>query len=213
MATSISRVLILVILSFITIFSTCKKGGLCGDNNTYTFENNYATASPNNDSVLIGDTIWIEINIPSKLRDINTNQIVDFSNAVSIGNSFGVGEFIGGSISDPGTIGAVNNFSYITIKGHLINDNILNERIQFSFNKINDSFYLKVGVIPKITGAYYVGISDDAGVYRKNDVCTKATFDFQFANTNQHLYLYQNNRPGYIISDYEKAHLYCFKVY
>lgn len=213
MTTNISRVLILVVLSFITIFSTCKKGTLCGDNNTYTFTHNYASAYPNKDSVLVGDTIWIEINIPFRLRDINTNQIVDYSNAVSIGNSFGVGEFIGGSISEPGTMGAVNNFNYITIKGHLINDNILNERIQFNFTKINDSFSLKVGVIPKIPGVYYVGISDDAGIYRKNDVCTKATFEFQFANTNQHLYFYQNNRHGYIISDYEREHLYCFKVY
>ena len=85
--------------------------------------------------------------------------------------------------------------------------------MQFKFDKINDSFFLKIAVIPKSTGIYALGISDDAGVHRKGDNCTKASFAFQFANTNQHLYYYENNRPGYTISDYERQHMYCFKVY
>lgn len=204
--------LVVAILFATTISSTCKKF-ICADNNTYTFIKNYAKAYPDKDSIRIGDTIWIEITMPTTLKDALTNAIIDFSNAVGIGNAFGVGLFTDGSVSDPGVTGAVDKFDYSIIKGKLINNSILNERIQFQFEKMNDSFFLKVGAIPKTTGIYYLAISDDAGVYRKGDPCTKASFAFEFANTNQHLYYYQNNRPGYVISDYEKQHMYCFKVY
>ncbi len=206
-------ILIVVIIFATTISSTCKKKFICADSNTYTFINNYAKAYPDKDSIQIGDTLWIQINMPTILKDITTNTMTDFSNAVSVGNTFGVGLFTGGSESDPGVTGAVNKFDYLVAKGQLIDNSILNERIQFQFSKANDSFFLKVGAIPKMTGIYYLAISDDAGVHRKGDPCTKAAFEFQFANTDQHFYFLQNNRPGYTISDYERQHIYCFKVY
>jgi hypothetical protein len=206
-------IMVITIIFATTVYSTCKKGRICGDNNTYTFINNNARAYPDKDSIRIGDTLWIDITMPTTLRDITTNSMIDFSEAVSVGNSPGLGKFTGGSVSDPGTIGAVDKFNYYITKGQLINSSILNERMQFSFDKLNDSFVLKFAVIPKSTGIYALGISDDAGVHRKGDNCTKASFAFQFANTNQHLYYYQNNRPRYVISDYERQHMYWFKVY
>lgn len=213
MRSNIKLILVVAITFATTISSTCKKSLICADNNTYTFINNDARAYPDRDSIRVGDTLWIEISMPTTLSDALTNTMIDFSNAVSVGNSPGVGQFIGGSVSDPGVIGAVDKFNYSIIKGELVNSSILNERMQFNFDKINDSFFLKFALIPNSKGIYIFGISDEAGVYRKGDPCTKASFAFEFANTDQHLYFLQNNRPGYVISDYEQQHVYCFKVY
>lgn len=208
-----SRIIMLVIILFATtISSTCKKL-ICADTNTYTFIHNYARAYPNKDSVRVGDTIWIEISTPTILKDITTNTMIDFSNATSVGNSIGIVLAVGGSINDPGVVGALDKFNYFISKGQLLKGPILNQTMEFKCDKISDSFFLKVGYIPMDVGVYFLGISDDAGVYRKGDPCAKASFAFEFANTDQHFYFLQNNRPDYIISDYERQHMYCFKVY
>jgi hypothetical protein len=207
------RMLVVVILFTTTIGSTCKNKLICADNNTYTFINNYAKVYPDKDSIRVGDTLWTEIKMPTTLKDEQTNVMVDFSDAVSVGNTLGIGLFTGGSVNDPGSTGAVDKFDYSVIMGQVINSSILNQKMQFTFAKINDSFFLKVRIISKAIGTYYLAISDDAGVHRRGDNCTKGSFEFRYANTDQHLYFYQNNRPGYIISEYEQRHMYCFKVY
>jgi len=208
------KILIIVTLLSVTmIYSRCKPS-ICSDAITYSFQVNNAKAYPDKDSIKINDTLWIEISFPTKLQDVVTNNTIDYSNAVNLGEDLSVLMFTGGSASDPGASYANNNFDYFLANGSTGMTSINGVRnFLFSELNVNGSYLLKVGVIPKKTGIYGLGIGNPTGVYRKNDACTKASFAISFANTNQHLYYYQNNRPGYSISSYEQQHMYCFKVY
>src|SRR5258706_2018756 len=112
-----SKLILVVAIFATTVSSTCRKKLICADNSTYTFINNDARAYPDKDSIRVGDTLWIEINMPTTLRDTLTNTMIDFSGAVSVGNAFSIDIFVGGSISNPGTSYAANNFNYYIING------------------------------------------------------------------------------------------------
>jgi hypothetical protein len=213
MGTSFKNIMVVAILFATTINSTCKKNLICADNNTYTFINNYAKTYPDRDSIHIGDTIWIEFNLPIFFKDNLTQQMIDFSNSPNFGNHLSELKFIGGSLLDPGSSYATERFRYILIKGKLAPNSSPNYGQNYFFSEENNYYLLKIGIVPDSLGIYALTISDAEGVHRRGDNCTKASFAFQFTNTNQHLYYYQNNRPGYVISDYERQHMYCFKVY
>jgi hypothetical protein len=212
MATKILVVVILGLIGLTTIFSTCKKG-LLGCANTVYYFKAAAQEYHDNDSIPVGDTVWIEFNLPTSFIDLSSNKQIDYSNSINFGNFIRELKFTGGSILDPGTEYSPQDFKYILIVGNPTQNNFPKEGQAYNFSELNNSYKLKVGLIPTMPGIYALSISDADGVYRKGDECTKAHFYFQLNNTNQHLYLYQNNRPGYQISDYERAHLYCFKVY
>ncbi len=212
MATKIFTVVILLITAMATIFSTCKKGGLGCANAVYGFQIG-AQAYPDKDSIHLGDTIWIEINTSTNLTDMPSNNIIDYSGAENLGNALSFVKFIGGSVSDPGAAYAANEFKFDIIKGNQINNSFVEGIREYLFIEKSNQYEFKLAVIPQQTGIYSIGLSNSVNVARRSDKCTKASFEIDFENTNQHLYLLQNNRPGYVISDYEKTHLYCFKVY
>jgi hypothetical protein len=199
------------LISVTMIYSRCKPS-ICSDAIAYSFQVNNAKAYPDKDSIKTGDTLWIEINFPTKLQDVVTGNTIDYGNAVNLGEDLSLLIFTGGSVSDPGASYANTNFDYFIANGGAGLTSINGVR-NFLFSELNGSYLLKVGIIPKKAGIYGLGIGNPTGVYRKNDACTKASFAISFYNTNQHLYYYQNNRPGYSISDYEQQHMYCFKVY
>ena len=203
---------ILIFISMTATFSTCKKGGLGCANTVYNFKINI-NAHPNLDSVHIGDTIWFEINASNNLIDINSNSAVDFSGAANLGTAISFVKFTGGSISDPGAVFSANDFTFFLETGQQVNNPFVEGIREYLFLEKNNFFKFKLGIIPKQNGIYSIGISNAANVYRKSEKCTKAYFEIDFANTNQHLYFLQNNRPGYVIEGTELTHLYCFKVY
>jgi hypothetical protein len=99
------------------------------------------------------------------------------------------------------------------VLGNFIPDNLLPEQNRdYGFSEMNNEYKFKLGVIPKQTGTFAIGVDNAANVFRTNDKCTKASFFIKFANTNQHLYFIEQNRPGYTISESESTHAYCFKV-
>ncbi|MEO9020948.1 MAG: hypothetical protein ABI237_13145 [Ginsengibacter sp.] len=212
MATKIYTITLLLFVAMATTFSTCKKGGLGCANTVYNFKV-IASTYPDNDSISIGDTIWISADFPKTLLDLNSNSNVGFIGAANLGTALSFDIFTGGSISNPGTKYAANNFNYLLFMGDSVS-NPLAERIrEYLFKEMDNSYDFKLAIIPKVVGTYAIAISDAANVYTRSDKCTKAAFEIDFANTHQHLYLYQNNRPGYQISGYEEMHMYCFKVY
>ena len=203
--------LLLTIFIFaISAFNSCNK--LNCTNTVYSFKIG-TKAYPDRDSVHIGDTIWIEINSPTSLTDIASNKTTDYRGASNLGTAISFDIFTGGSISDPGTAYAAADFNYYLSIGNPINNSFVDRIREYSFLESNNMFRFKLAVIPKMKGIYGIGISNAVNVYRQSDKCSKANFEIDFENTNQHLYLYQNNRPGYVINDYEQKHVYCFKVY
>lgn len=202
----------LLIIAFTSIYSTCKKEGFGCANNVYSFKAS-AEASPDKDSIHIGDTIWIRSNISTKLVDQVSGQIIDYRNASNLSQSIQLLKLVGGDFSNPGAIYAANNFTYSAFAGTQINDPFSEGQRSFSFMEQNSVYKLSVAIVARDTGTYLLAISDAVNVSRLTDKCTRANYGFYFENTNQHLYFNQNNRPGYAISSYEQTHAYCFKVY
>ncbi|HEV8083302.1 MAG TPA: hypothetical protein VGP55_08885 [Chitinophagaceae bacterium] len=212
MATKIYTVAILLIIAMTTTFSTCKKGVLGCSETVYNFKINIK-AYPDLDSIHIGDTIWLEVNTPTDLKDISSSKVVNYSGAANFGTAISFLKFTGGSINNPGAVYSANDFRYYIASGQQVNNPFVEGIREYLFVENNSLFKFKLAIIPNQNGIYSIGISDAANVYRKSDKCTKSYFEIDFANTNQHLYFLQNNRPGYLIEGSELTHLYCFKVY
>jgi len=192
----------------IGIGATCKKPRICFDVITYNFINNEARAIPNKDSTKVGDTLWIEMNTPLVLQDVQTHIMVDYSKATTLGNTFQFLSFKGGSVDDPGVAYAADSFDIQMVNGHQETTTFPIENKAFVFTKLSDKFDLKVGIIPKSAGIFAIAISDAVGIPDNNGGCTKSSFTFHFVNTDQHLHYYQENRPGYVMSQYEADLMY-----
>lgn len=178
----------------------------------YSFATNIK-AYPDIDSISINDTVWLEFLSPTRLTDIATGAMIDYSSATNLSTSINFDEFTGGSISNPGAIPAVDAFEYKLIYGIFVPDDFLPERNRdYRFIETNNEFKFKLGIIPKRVGVFSLAPSNSATVRRANDNCSEAGFSITFATTNQHLYFYEQNRPGYTPSEYERTHMYCFKV-
>jgi hypothetical protein len=190
------------LISVTMIYSRCKPS-ICSDAIAYSFQVNNAKAYPDKDSIKTGDTLWIEISFPTKLQDLVTGNTIDYSNAANLGEDIGIIIFTGSSTSDY----ANNNFDYFIANGKAGMTSINGVR-NFLFSESNSSYLLKVSIIPKKTDIYGLGIGNPTGVYRKNDVCTKASFAISFSNTNQHLYLNPAYQQGMVLPN-----SYYFKVY
>jgi len=204
MVIKLIRVAILILISMATIFSTCKKHFGCAEN-VYSFQIGIK-AYPDKDSIRIGDTIWIEINTPTQLKDIQSGRIINYSEAENLGSGISLAELIEkDSIKD-----AANDFSYILKKGISVDNPLINKVREFVFVEENNAFLFKIGVVPKKRGIYKMFVSNAANVYRKNDKCTKASFEINFENTNQHLYFNKIVLPYYNLP--QGGGVYLFKV-
>ena len=190
-----------------TEFVSCVKN--CSDT-SYSFDIN-ARIFPDEDSISIGDTIWIEASSPTTLTDKLSGEEVDYGGATNMGIAIQIVSFHGGSVSNTGAFHVLDSFHYVLVNGQLTaqDDNAIN----YLYDAVDNSYKFKLGIIGERTGTYGLSVSDAINVYRQKDKCSKATYTMQITDTDQHLYLYQNSRPGYEISSYEMTHVYCFKVY
>lgn len=211
MATNYFKVAFVIFIYITTVCATCKKRINCRET-IFSFTTNIE-AFPDNDSLSINDTIWLEFEAPTNLVDNVTGNTINYSGAINLGTDISFDQFVGGSVNNPGTIPAVNAFDYRLITGIFIPDNVVPDRNKdYKFEEIAGIYRFKLGIVPKRAGVYSLAIGNAVNVYRSNQECDKAAFQITFANTNQHLYFYEQNRPGYTPSEYERTHMYCFKV-
>ena len=140
--------------------------------------------------VLIGDTVWFEVNTPSLLKDVN-GQMVDYSTAANLGSAV---SFHALSEDKQFTIKSVNKFAFLLKEGTQLR--ITDDLIEYNFSEKNGNYVFKLGIIAKEKGTYGLIFSNAANVYRNNDKCTKASFNINFHNTNQHYNLNPNFQGG-----------------
>jgi hypothetical protein len=165
---------------------------------------------PENDSIAIGDTLWVSSSHSTTFRDLISNANVDFSNS-QIGSSIRILNFPDTSKS---VAGAVYDFNIIKTYGSEIgNDNIPTENKGFFYEEINNNYILKLGFIAKQKGIYGISLGNSIGIIQRKGSCEKATIEIENSNTDIHLYYYENFFPGEPVSDYTKTHVYFFKVY
>jgi hypothetical protein len=184
--------------------STCKKNGNCTET-SYSFEAPAKVINPY-DSIMVGDTIWLEINAPITQKELLSGQITSFSNALNLGTAIGFGELI----NPNSPVYAANEFNYVLIKGtNVANPNTLGIR-EYRFLESTSAYEFRLGIIPKRKGVFNFGLSNAANVYRKSDKCTKAFYRIYFKETPLHLYYLRQIFGTNIDSSYSSP--YCFKV-
>src|SRR5665213_1193394 len=114
MATKISLIPVLLLIALTTIFSTCKKGGItaCNQSFAYTID---AKVYPDKDTVKIGDTIFVKVNIPSTLTDSSSGEIAHLSGGSGVSTDMGFVKLVGDSpiVLDD----AVPEFNFVLIAG------------------------------------------------------------------------------------------------
>ncbi len=207
MAINLKRYATLLVLCVTMIYATCSK-----KNNCTQSSNSFALKMkiyPDADSIVVGDTLWLELNEPAILKDLVTNQLVDYSNASNLGNVIGFLEFL------PGTdyTGVVSKFKVIVYKGQQLGTTITPSTYrEYLFEESNGFYKLKLAIIPLDTGRFVLTIGNAANVYRRNDNCTKASFQINFDSTNQHFFYLQQWRPDLILDEPGKKKVYYFKV-
>lgn len=189
-------------------FSTCKKGGLGCANTVYNF-NISEKIIPDKDSIRTGDTLFLKVTASSNLLDLKTNTVIDYSNAENLGNVVTLLRF--GPVNTDA--GAINNFNFVLEKGREVKAADPLSQIDVLFDESNGAYIFSLAIIAKDTGRYALTIGDAANVFRRNDKCTKANFNINFAETNQHFYLLNKWRPDLTLDNNGKRHVYYFKVY
>ncbi len=194
---------LLLIVAFLSIFSTCKKGGLGCANTVYFFQIGIK-AYPDIDSIHVGDTLWLEINTSSILKDSLSGKMINYSNTENLGSAVAFEKII-----DPETFTAcTQSFAYLFKEGKEVQNSQANLLKEYVFNEQAGYYIFKLGLIAKETGTFVVAFGNAANVYRSTDKCTKASFEIDFENTNQHYYLNPNSN-GYTGNGGD----YYFKVY
>ena len=179
----------------------------------YSFAVN-AQINPNIDSVHVGDTIFLTSTFSSKLKDLVSGDSINYSNSTAIGSTLAFVKLIKGVDTVQET---VPNFNFVSIIGRIYNDNSIPspKRVQqLTYQGDNNNYKIKIGIIPKQTGIYSLGLSDGLSTGRKNsNSCEKAGFSITLNNTNQHLNYFSEWNPNNNLSIYQQQRVYFLKVY
>ena len=171
---------------------------------------------PDKDTIQTGDTIWIEVDVPTLLTDLRSNTEIDYSGAVNLGSAIQFLKLGKAQGSDIPVTEAAQSFKTALVIGESIDNSqtpFAKKAKEFRFKEMNARYRFKAGFIPKEKGDFMISVGDAAGVYRHSEKCSNGGFTITIANTMQHLYLYQQSRADdYELSPYERTHVYCMRV-
>ncbi|MCJ8164721.1 hypothetical protein MKJ04_07690 [Pontibacter sp. E15-1] len=167
--------------------------------------------TPEQDSIQVGDTLYLISEFPSTMRPVGGQEAVVYTNSTGIGNTLGVLELT----PNKSTLDAVYSFDYFNVDGMIYNSKKIPtpERAQqIRYKEEGEKYILKVGIIPKKRGTYSLIIGSGLSNGRRTgDECSKASFSTSLTNTDYHQYLYESwwGEPVSPEPDYR----YLFKVY
>lgn len=195
----------LIIVGLVCLSFQCNRRLDCA-NTKYSFSMGIK-AYPDRDSIQIGDTIWLEVNEPTTLKDVLTNNMVNYSGAENLSTTIGIAELI--SVNNVDVKGNTF-FNFFVQSGNEISRPDTNNFREYRFHEVNNNYQIKLGIIPTKAGVYKLFVGSAANVYSSNDRCTKATFTINFKETNQHLYFNEIVLPGVLLPS--GGGIYLFKV-
>lgn len=165
-----------------------------------------AKAYPDTDSIKIGDTLWLEIDEPTILKDGISSSNIDYSGTENLGTVIGFDQLLGvGKL-----VYAIDKFHVTAIKGQKLNQTTIDA--EYRFIEEDKRFKFKLAIQPKEAGVFRLIIGNSNNTYRKSDKCTKANFNIEFKDTQLHAYFYNVFDPNAIIDASNKGNVYYFKV-
>lgn len=194
---------VLFTLLIVLFFNNCGKDCV---NTTYRFSID-ESINPDKALIYVGDTIFLNVNANTTLKDLSSGVSIDYSKAQNLGNVVSLLKFLPANKSQ----GAIGDFNLIVQKGSKVNSIDPTTNQEVLFNQEDNFYKFKMAIIPKDTGRYVLTISNAANVYRKND-CTKAGFEISFNMTDQHFNLLKLWRPDLTLDEINKSKVYYFQV-
>ncbi len=188
-------------ISIILFFNACHRPCNEPDYNFSVTESFF----PEQDSINVGDTLFLTSIIPKAETDINTRMIIDFSSLGNLGDNLVISD-----ISKFNTQrDAADSFSYFNVHGKIYSSQYGAK--QLTFEETDSAHFLKVGLIALKKGLYILTVPDIPGVYRTGHVkCGRGNFEILNSNVDKHLYLFENMWGQ--LSNYDSLHSYCIKV-
>lgn len=196
---------VFILIIGVCIATSCGRGCLEAQ---YNF-NMQEVFSPEKDSILVGDTVFMESSHSTSFKDTLTTMLIEFGGS-QIGVNLGLLRFPDTSATPDG---GMNDFSILVFKGKAVgNDNIPTQNKGFLFAEDGGNYELKIGFVAKQKGVYAISLGNSMGIIKKRSGCEKANILITNGNVSNHLYFYINFFRGLPISEYTKTHVYCFKV-
>jgi hypothetical protein len=196
---------LLFVTSLFLIKCDCKKLQIDCTKIKYNFQLPM-NAYPDKDSINIGDTIWLEIDESTILKDSISSSNIDYSGTENLGTVISFNKLI--------TVGkleyAIDKFKITVLKGQKLKQS--NIDAEYSFSEENRRFKFKLAIVPEDSGIFRMILSNSNNTYRKNDECTKANFNIEFKDTQLHGYYYNVFDPNVVIDTSNKGNVYYFKV-
>ena len=95
--------------------------------------------------------MWLEINSPSTLTDVQTRRIIDYSDASNLGS---VITFHKLSSINQFNIPAATNFIFMLEKGIYTNSSNLDSEREYIFAEESQRYKFRLGIIAKDTGTF-----------------------------------------------------------
>ena len=106
-------------------------------------------AYPNQDSIHVGDTVWIEVNEPTTLRDAFSGKMIDYSGTANLGSVISFQAY--SSITGQFTVNAANKFDFVVAKGTQVTSMDESLDRQYIFKEENQRNVFKLAIIAKET--------------------------------------------------------------
>ncbi len=203
---------ILLGAALILLLSGCPS--VCPD----TVYNFAITASilPNTDSVRVGDTLLLRSSFSTQLRDLQTNKLVDYSNATAISSNLFVDEILPNAGADSSALRyAVASFTFIRKQGQVYTDPSAGpQRVkQLTYQQNGSNYELAASVIPLKKGLFLLSVTDGFSSSRNGSRdCNRAAFQITLLSNKQKLPYVETafNRP---LNRNDSLHFYVVKVY
>jgi hypothetical protein len=184
-----------------TVCTDCNGSG-------YSFQDSILI-QPSTETISQGDTLWLSCEIPKTQKDLNTGNIVEYSNAKNISFVFKIQKILGKNSSDY----FLDNFEVFIKDGIMIkNHNTIGALEVQPINEANGYMY-KVALVPKkniAKGIYFFFYSQIGGVYDSKG--NNASYDIGLKCKDQHLNLYYDNMPDRPLASQFAKLTYCFGV-
>ena len=173
-------------------------------------------ATPEQATLSVGDTLWLEAHTPTSLHDTNTGSTVDFSGADLV-----VSMRISALTPDSATLlDAAHYFDFLVVEGEpRRRDDWQEERFpntarNFAFSEIKGDYRFRGALVARQAGSYLLALTGGGGAYRRQKgSCQRASFTYLFTNADRHLedlqrYYYQ----GVAIPERDQITAYGFRV-
>jgi hypothetical protein len=172
-----------ILTAFLFIKANCTKLPFDCAKTVYSFQLS-VKASPDKDTINVGDTIWLEINEPTLIRDGISGEMIDYSGTSNLGSalSFSFRDTVINQWVD-----AANRFKFSLEKG--VELRVTQLVVEYQFFEENQHFRFKAGIIPQQKGLHRLLFSSSNNTFRSTDKCTKASFAINFKETNHNRHL------------------------